>query len=596
MATDGSADDAGRKPAAGWPRRDLLKVLAAGGAASAVFGRALTALAAEKGAVTKEMIEQAEWIAGLKLDDDKRRLMIEGVNETMQDYGRIRALAIDNGVAPAIVFEPAMATEPVSAERGHVRAPEREAPHRPEAEEDLAFASVAELSALIRSRRISSVELTRLFLGRIERFDPTLRAVITLTGDLALEQAERADREIARGLHRSALHGIPWGVKDLFAVPGYVTTWGAEPYKDQVRKEKATAVARLEEAGAVLVAKTAVGALAWGDVWFGGMTRNPWKTSEGSSGSSAGSAAGTAAGLFGFALGTETLGSVVSPCTRCGVTGLRPTFGRVSRYGVMALAWTMDKVGVIARTAEDCALVFGAIHGGDGLDPAAVTRPFSWPLGRDVRTLRVGYVKGLFDEDRSANVKDDAAKARVREWQEADRRALDVLRGLGFDLLPIELPRTYPVDALSFILGAEAATAFDELTRSGRDAELARQVADAWPNVFRQSQLVPAVEYIRANRLRRLVMKEMEDLMRSVDLYVSPTYAGENLLLTNLTGHPQVVIPHGFRASDGTPLSFTFTGSLYGETDLLAVASAFQQVTDHHLKRPEIKPPAEPTS
>jgi Asp-tRNA(Asn)/Glu-tRNA(Gln) amidotransferase A subunit family amidase len=576
----------------GWPRRELLKYLAVSGAASAVFGRALVTLAEDKPAVTSEMIEHAEWIAGLKLDDGKRKLMIEGLNDTLKDYARLRALSIDNGVAPAIVFDPAPMSEPGGG-RGQVSAPFRDGAARPVDDEDLSFAPVAELSSLIRSRRISSTELTRLYLRRIDRFDPILRAVITRTDDLALEQAARADHEIALGLYRGPLHGIPWGVKDLFAVPGYRTTWGAKPFKDQVRVEKATAVARLEEAGAVLLAKTAVGALAWGDVWFDGMTRNPWKTEQGSSGSSAGSASGAAAALFAFALGTETLGSVVSPCTRCGATGLRPTFGRVSRYGAMALAWTMDKVGVIARSAEDCALVFGALHGADGLDPTAVTRPFTWPLARDVRSLRVGYVKSLFDEDRSGEVKEEEGKARVREWQEMDRRSLEVLSKIGFEMIPIELTKTYPVDALGLILGAEAAAAFDELTRSGRDAEMVRQTADAWPNVFRQSQLIPAVEYLRANRVRRLVMKEMADLMAPLDLYVSPTYAGENLLLTNLTGHPQVVVPEGFRAGDGTPVSLTFTGNLYGETELLAAAHAFQLATEHHLKRPEIRPPVE---
>jgi len=573
-------------------RRKLLTYLAAGGAASAVFGRALVALADEKPAVTAEMIQKAEWIAGIKLDDEKRKLMLEDVASTLEDFRKIRAFSIDNGVSPAVVFDPAPSMAAPPGDRGRVRPREVEA-RRPPADDDLAFAGVAMLSALLRTRQISAVELTRLYLGRIDRYDPILRAVITRTGDLALELAERADGDLSRGVHRGPLHGIPWGLKDLFAVPGYRTTWGSRPFKDQTRAEKATVAARLEEAGAILVAKTAVGELAWGDVWFDGMTRNPWKTDQGSSGSSAGSAAGTAAGLFGFAIGTETLGSVVSPCTRCGATGLRPTFGRVSRHGAMALAWTMDKVGVIARSAEDCALVFGAIHGADGLDPTAVTRPFDWPLGRDVRTLRVGYVRSLFDADRGADVKDEAQKARIREWQEIDRRALDALRSIGITLLPIELPKTYPVEALSFILGAEAATAFDELTREGRDAEMVRQTADAWPNVFRQSRLIPAVDYLRANRVRRLVMNEMEETMRQIDLYVSPTYAGDNLLLTNLTGHPQVAVPEGFRPSDGTPVSLTFTGGLYGETELLAVAHAFQQATDHHLKRPEIKPPVE---
>lgn len=582
-------------PRSGWRRREMLKALAAGGAVSAVFARALEALAADKPAVTTEMIEKAEWVAGLKFDDEKRKLMLDDLNETVEAYGQIRALSIDNGVSPAIVFDPAPNLEP-TRDRGRVEAASVGPARRPDSDDDLAYAGVAQLSALLRGRKVSSVELTRIYLSRIDKLDPILRAVITRTDTLALEQAERADAEIGKGSPRGVLHGIPWGVKDLFALPGYRTTWGSVPFKNQVREEKATVIARLEEAGCVLLGKTSVGELAWGDVWFDGMTRSPWKTEQGSSGSSAGSASGTAAALFSFAIGTETLGSVVSPCTRCGVTGLRPTFGRISRHGAMALAWTMDKVGVIARSAEDCALVFGAVHGADGLDPTAVTRPFNWPPSRDVRSLRVGVVKSLFEEDRSASVKDEAAKARIREWQEIDRRALETIEKLGFEIVPIDLPKRYPVEALSFILGAEAAAAFDELTRDGRDATMVRQTADAWPNVFRQSQLVPAVEYLRANRVRRLVMQEMNELMRRIDLYVSPTYAGSNLLLTNLTGNPQVVFPDGFRASDGTPVSLTFTGRLYGEEEILAVAAAFQKATDFHRKRPEIKPPKEPDS
>ncbi|MBI3450224.1 MAG: amidase [Acidobacteria bacterium] len=575
-------------------RREMLKALAAAGAVSAVFGRALVALADEKAAVTDEMIRQAEWVSGIALDDAQRKLMLDDVNETLQGYAKSRAVAIDNGVAPALMFDPAPFTAP-GVDRGRVTSPGRPAP-RVGGDDDMAFASVADLGALLRARKISSVDLTKLYLKRLDRYDPILKVSITRTTDLALEQAAKADREMAGGHDRGALHGIPWGVKDLFAVPGFPTTWGAEPYRDQVRKERATVVSRIDEAGGVLLAKTAVGALAWGDVWFGGMTRNPWKTEQGSSGSSAGSASGTAAGLFGFAIGTETLGSVVSPSTRCGTTGLRPTFGRVSRFGAMALSWSMDKVGVLARSAEDCALVFGAIHGADPLDASAVTQPFSWPSPRAPRSLRVGYVKSLFDEDRGAEIKDEAQKARAREWQEIDDRALEALRTLGIELVPIALPKSYPLDGLGVILRAEAATAFDELTRTGRVAELKRQTADAWPNVFRQAQLIPAVEYLRANRIRRLVMTEMEQIMSGIDLYVSPTYSGSNLLLTNLTGHPQVVFPDGFRASDGTPVSLTLTGRLFGEAEILSVARSFQQATDHHLRRPDIKPPVEPAT
>ena len=473
-------------------------------------------------------------------------------------------------------------------ESGASRSMETDSVERPEAREELAFLSVRELASLIRRRQVSPIELTRMYLDRLRRLDPELHCVITLTDDLALEQAERAHGEIVRGHYRGPLHGIPCGVKDLFAVPGYRTTWGAAPYQDQVRPEQATVVTRLEQAGAPLLAKLSLGALAWGDVWFEAMTRNPWDTEQGSSGSSAGSAAAVAAGLVAFAIGTETWGSIVSPCTRCGVTGLRPTFGRISRHGAMALSWSMDKVGPIARTAEDCALVFESLHGADGLDPTAVDRPFHWPPGRDVRSLRVGFVESLFERDRTAGIEGEEAKAAAREWQEYDDRTLSVLRGLGIDLVPIRLPEQYPTGALSLILTAEAATAFDDLTRSGRDDLLVRQIRNAWPNVFRQGQLIPAVEYIRANRIRTLIMREMERVMADVDVYVAPSYGGDNLLLTNLTGHPAVVLPNGFHRGDGTPTSITFTGSLYGEAHILALAHAYQQATDFHRKRPPL--------
>lgn len=577
------------KAAPGWRRRDLLKALSAAGVGSALSARAIEALAAGKEKVTPEMIEKAAWMSNLPLSPADRELMQEGASEMRADFEKLRAIPLDNGIPPALRFDPA----PAAFEEAERLAggPPLELPRieRPSSDEDLAFASVAELASLLRSRALSPVELARIYLDRLERFDPKLHAVITLTAERAVRQAERAEREIARGGWRGPLHGIPWGAKDLLAVPGYPTTWGAGPFRDQVRPEKATVVARLEEAGAVLLAKTAVGELAWGDVWYGGTTKNPWKLEEGSSGSSAGSAAATAAGLLAFALGTETWGSIVSPCTRCGVSGLRPTFGRVSRHGAMALAWSMDKIGPIARTVEDCALVFSAIHGADGLDAAAVDRPFHWPpRRRDPRSLRVGVVEALFEEDYGKWTDNEEDKPRFREWQANDRATLEVLRELGFELRPVRLPDRYPVGALSHILSAEAATAFDELTRSGADRKLVRQVADAWPTVFRLGHLVPAVEYLRANRIRTLLLREMGELFERVDVYVCPTYGGDNLLLTNLTGHPAVVVPNGFRASDGTPTSITFIGKLYGEEELLSVAWGYQRATNFHTRRPPI--------
>jgi Asp-tRNA(Asn)/Glu-tRNA(Gln) amidotransferase A subunit family amidase len=539
-------------------RRQLMKTLAGIGVGSAIFQRAVVAQAPKDGGgITAEMIEKAEWITGLKLTEDQRKALVRGINNSQRSYDRSRKIPLPNDVPPAFAFIPS-ATPAEAAIRGTVEPINAAVPKKPESGDDLAFLPVTALSQLIRTRAVSSLELTKLYLERLKKYDPALKCVVTLTEELALKQADAADREIAAGRYRGPLHGIPWGAKDLIAYPGYKTTWGAGPYKEQTLDVKATVARKLEEAGAVLVAKLTLGALAMGDQWFGGMTRNPWNVKQGSSGSSAGVASAAVAGLVGFGIGSETLGSIVSPCTRCGASGLRPTFGRVSRAGCMTLAWTMDKLGPICRSIEDCALVFGAIHGADGLDNAAVDRPYHWPLKRDLRTLRVGYVEGKKD-----------AK---------DRPELQVLREIGVKLVPIQMPDKYPADT-STILYAECAAAFDDLTRKGIDEGIG-----SWGNSFRQGQFIPAVEYIRANRIRTLLMKEMESLFEKVDLYVGGFF---DLGITNLTGHPTAVIPNGEYKSGAVGLpAMMFTGRLFGETELLAVAHAYQQATGHHLKRP----------
>lgn len=545
-------------------RRRVLATLAGTGIGSTVFHRALSAQVEQVGAVTPEMIRQAEWIAGLQLSDADRKTIGLSLTGMLRDFATLRKLKLDNSLPPAIQFQP-LAGRPTgdTATRGTVQLSDAAAPQRPAAAADLAFAPVSTLAALVRTRQVSSVELTKLYLERLRTYDPKLLCVVSLTEEVALNQAARADQEIAAGRYRGPLHGIPWGAKDLIAYPGFPTTWGATPFKSQRLDEKATVARRLEEAGAVLAAKLTLGALAQGDRWFGGITRNPWNPKEGSSGSSAGSASAVAAGLVGFALGTETLGSIVSPCTRCGVTGLRPTFGRVSRHGCMALAWSMDKVGPLGRSVEDCALVFGAIHGADGLDPTAVDRPFHWPSRRDLRSLRVGFIESK-----------ESTRGRLE---------LEVLRDLGVQLVPIRLPEKVPINALRHILTAEAATAFDGLTREGVTGGL-----NSWPRTFQAGQFIPAVEYLRANRVRTLLMREMEEVLRPIDLYVG----GNDLFITNLTGHPTVVLPNGFTRRDGAevPTSLTFSGHLFGETELLAVAHAYQQATGHHLKRPTLSP------
>lgn len=525
--------------------------------------------------ITKVMLQEAEKLAGLEFTDSEREQMVEGLNRRLEIYAELRSVPIDNSIAPALQFSPVVPGMKLDQERKSFIMSNVPTPKLPSDLEELAFLPVTHLSQLIRKRKVSSLELTRMYLDRLTKFDPLLKCVITLTEELALAQAKRADQEIAAGRHRGPLHGIPWGAKDLLAVKGYKTTWGAMPYKDQVIHEDATVVKRLEDAGAILLAKLTMGALAWGDVWFGGKTRNPWNTGKGSSGSSAGSGSSTAAGLVGFAIGTETWGSIVSPCTVCGITGLRPTFGRVSRYGAMALSWSMDKIGTMCRSVEDCAVVFDAIHGPDGKDGTVQDLPFNWDSGLDIRKLRVGFLKSDFEKER----KDET-------WRANDQAALQAISSLGVELIPIDLPQ-YPIGAMSFILSAEAAAAFDELTRSDRDDLLVRQIDEAWPNAFRTARMIPAVEYVQANRLRTIVMKSMAELMADMDVYVAPSFEGDNSLLTNLTGHPAVVVPNGFNA-ENIPTSITFIGKLYGEAKALALAKAYQDATGFHLKHPQL--------
>lgn len=523
--------------------------------------------------ITVEMIAQAEKLAGLEFTDEDRQLMLEDVNEQLEGYESLRSQEIPNDLAPALRFDPILPGRRFSREQAPIRWSLAQV-GVPASVEGLAFAPVTHLAELMRRRQIRSRALTEMYLQRLERYGPTLECVVTLTAERALQAADRADRELADGRYRGPLHGIPWGAKDLLATRGYRTTWGAAPFQDQVLDEDATVVTRLDEAGAVLVAKLTLGALAWGDVWFGGTTKNPWNSEQGSSGSSAGSAAATAAGLIGFSIGTETLGSIVSPSTRCGVTGLRPTYGRVSRNGAMALCWSMDKIGPICRSVEDCAMVFDAIRGPDGKDGTIVDLPFNWDGGRGIGGLRVGYVRKAFEQERPNE-----------EWKAHDLQVLETLKDLGVELIPVELP-SMPTAGLSAILEAEAAAAFDELTRSRKDRLLVRQERRAWPNVFRYARFIPAVEYIQANRVRTRLMEQMEEVFERVDVFVTPSFGGNNLLITNLTGHPCVVLPNGF-TEEGSPTSISFIGPLFGEAEALSIAKAYQDATDFHLRRPQ---------
>jgi len=521
--------------------------------------------------ISKDYVEDAEKIIGLTFSESERDSMLKNLNDELQNYEKIRDISIPNELSPALMFDPRPVGFKLKQGESLFKPGYTSKAQLPENPDDLAFYSIQDLAFLVRTQQITSVELTRYFLKRLKKYDTQLQCVVTLTEDLALKEAHQADKEIAAGNYKGLLHGIPYGIKDLFAVAGYNTTWGAMPYKDQIISQDATVVKKLRDAGAVLLAKLTLGALAWGDVWFGGKTRNPWDLEQGSSGSSAGSASATAAGLVPFAIGTETWGSIVSPSTRCGTSGLRPTFGRVSRAGAMALSWSMDKIGPICRSVEDCAIVFNALFGPDEQDRSTIDVPFEYSPGMALKKLRVGYLKSAFDEEY-----DDQAN---------DKQTLDKLQKLGFDLVEISLP-DLPVYAMSFILSAEAAAAFDDLTRSGRDDLMVRQIKNAWPNSFRSARFIPAVEYIQANRLRHRLIQEMHKIMQDIDLYVAPSFGGGNLLLTNLSGHPCVVLPNGFD-KEGHPRSISFTGRLYEEGQLLAFAKLYQESTDFHLKHPE---------
>ena len=582
--------------------------------------------------ITPEMLDQAAILAGVgPFTADQKQMMLDGLNGQRDGYEEIRALKIPNSVAPAFVFhpQPAAAVAATAVHGSHDASgsggwtPDA-AMSSPARIEDLAFATVSELASLLRAKKVTSLALTQMYLARLKRYDPKLHFVITLTEDRALAQARKADDEIAAGKYRGPLHGIPWGAKDLLAVNGYPTTWGAGGFEHQSFDQDATVVQRLDAAGAVLVAKFTLGALAMGDKWFGGRTRNPWNPNQGSSGSSAGPASAVAAGCVAFAIGSETLGSISSPSTRCGDTGLRPTFGFVPRTGAMALSWTMDKLGPMARSAEDCALVLEAIHGPDGKDTSVVPARFHWNPGLDWKSLRIGYLKSEFDAPELLKLKEAAAtetaeEKKKREEHNAsmqvararrdyDRRfdlaALDKLRAMGVNLVPVELPKL-PYGAMVPLLTAEAAAAFDDLTMTGRDKLLTEQGAEDWPNSFRTARFYPAIEYIQANRARTLAVQQVSALFNDVDIIVTPTN-GVQLLATNLTGHPALILPNGFRGADApkppkvddgdnddiggpnTPVSLTFLAGHYQDAKLAAFGRAYQQATEFHKLHPKL--------
>jgi Asp-tRNA(Asn)/Glu-tRNA(Gln) amidotransferase A subunit family amidase len=525
----------------------------------------------DKQSITTEVIAAAEKVIGLGFTEPERQMMAENLSRRLGSYEALRQEKFPNELAPAFLFNPLPRGFKIEKEdKAPVWEPSPGA-KRPERDEDLAFATVAELAGLIRSHQITSEELTRFFLERLKRFGPRLHCVITLTEKLALKQARRADAELRAGKWRGPLHGIPYAAKDLLDTKGIATTWGVSLNIDRIPTADATVIRKLEEAGAVLMAKTSLGELAMDDVWFGGQTRNPWNPEKGSSGSSAGPASAVAAGLAPFAIGSETLGSIVSPSNVCGTTGLRPSFGRVSRAGAMTLCWTLDKIGPMARSAEDCALVLNAIRGADAADPTVVDAAFGFTEKK--KRLRVGIVKADF-EGTYGNRANDLA-------------TLETLRALGFELRELDWP-TIPTGPLMLSLEAEAAAAFDELTRSNQDDELVQQAASSWPNSFRSARFIPAVEYIQAMRLRTRLIDEMAKLFEAVDVIVAPSFRGNSLLYTNMTGLPCVVVPNGDKTG-GKGASICFIGRLFGEADAVQLANAYQGATAFHRQRPPLE-------
>ena len=616
-------------------RRRFVAACSGLGLTSTLLPGTLWAITQGKTRITADMIDEAATIAGVAIPEDLRALMLDNLNEASEGYEAIRALHLPNDVEPCLLFDPVPPGTTIPTTRTPLRlspaAPHIAAKGVPRDLEDLAFWSVRDLSELVRTKKVSATALTEMYLARIARYDPRLRFKVTLTAGRARAQAKAADRDLAAGRYRGPLHGIPWGAKDLLAVKGYRTTWGAGGFEEQTIDADAAVVERLDAAGAVLVAKLTLGALALGDKWFGGRTRNPWNPKQGSSGSSAGPASATAAGCVAFSIGSETLGSISSPSTRCGTTGLRPTFGRVPRTGAMALSWSMDKLGPITRSVEDCAIVLDAIAGPDGRDRTVRPAAFNWDGGADWRRLKVGYLRTEFDrppggatpaagdaaaaepepvtpEERAQKEKERARRESFAKRAEYDRRfdraALAKLKEMGVAMTPVEIP-DLPYRPMVTMLIAEAAAAFDDLTTSGRDRLLTSQGADDWPNTFRAARFIPAVEYLQAARARRRAIDAVAKAFEPFDVIVAPT-SSTQLVMTNLTGHPALILPNGFRGADappplsesdddddnvggpGTPVSLTFLGRLYGEAALLTLARAYQEATGFHTKRPDL--------
>jgi Asp-tRNA(Asn)/Glu-tRNA(Gln) amidotransferase A subunit family amidase len=548
--------------------------------------------------ITLAMLKSALAMAGLSFSEEDEKTMLQAVNQSLTRMTTLRAIRIPNDVSPPFHFSALVPGMTLNRTRLPFRM-STAAVKRPANLEDVAFWPVVQLAQLIKSRQVTPSELTKMYLARLHRYNPTLNCVVTMLDDLALAQAKQADGEIAAGKYKGPLHGIPWGAKDIIAVRGYKTTWGSGAYQNQVIDKDASVVEMLRDAGAVLVAKLTTGEIAQGDRWFGGQTRSPWDPTQGSGGSSAGPGSATAAGLVGFALGTETSGSILGPSARCGVTGLRPTLGRISRDGVMALSWTQDRLGPMCRYAEDCALVMSAIARPDHRDMSVVDVPFNWNAQLDIRRLRIGYLKVAFEENTDAV---------GRKHQQA---TLDALTALGVKLVPVDVPEfTTDVSAIN----VESATFFDEMMREGRDKTLTNL---GRANGWKGARTLPAVDYLQSQRIRMMMMMKLAEATAHVDVYLGPGNGGatpgaggrgggrggatpaegnapsrqsagqRHSSMANLATYPAVAVPNGFNPA-GHPTSITFFARPFGETELLAVVKAYQDATEFHLKHPAL--------
>ncbi|MEY3186242.1 MAG: hypothetical protein RL675_61 [Bacteroidota bacterium] len=520
--------------------------------------------------LSKADIKSGGKLMDIQFTDQEIEMMLADLKDNIMDFKKMHTLLLNNNVGMSI----AQRLTPPAEKQEKIKWQYDKKILMPVNKNELAFYSLKQLGSLLRNKSITSVELTQFFIDRIKKYGDTLQCVVNLTESIAMEQAAKADEDFKKGIDKGPLQGIPYGLKDLFAVKSTKTTWGAQPYKEQRIEEDAYVYTRLKEAGAVLVAKFTLGALAMGDYWFGGRTKNPWNLNFGSSGSSAGSASATVAGLIPFAIGTETHGSIISPSSTCGATGLRPTFGSVSRSGAMTLSWSLDKVGPICRSAEDAATVFSFIHGTDGNDLSAVNRTFNLSNKRGVKDLKIAYAKNHFERLDTAT---------SQEWG-----VIKALREQGITISPMILPDTdvYKFDLIGLVIGAEAAAAFDEFTRIGLDDQMTRQTRLDWPNYIRVSRLIPAVEYVNANRHRSILMQKMNEAMEPWDVIITPSFGNRQLAITNLTGHPALCMPIGF-SKQGIPNSITFISNLFREEELVKLGSYFQSVTEHDEKHPE---------